>query len=223
MKVETLHSIIGFLVKVLLRVEYIDPQNVPSKGGCIVATNHMSRLDIPILFATPGRDYITALAADKYRHYPFFRFILDTGKAVWIDRGNADFSAMRASVEYLRKGVALGIAPEGTRTSGALIEGKPGIALIAEKAQVPIVPVGIAGSESASRKLLSLKRAKIIVRYGQSFRLTPLNRDHREKWLKDSTDEIMCQIAALLPAIYHGVYAHHPRVVELLSGNPKPI
>ena len=223
MKVETLHSIIGFLVKVFLRVEYIDPQNIPLKGGCIVATNHMSRLDIPILFATPGRDYITALAADKYKHYPIFHWILDTGKAVWIDRENADFSALRASVEYLRKGVALGIAPEGTRTPGALIEGKPGIALIAEKAKVPIIPVGIAGSESAVRKLLSFRRAKIIVRYGQSFMLAPLNRDNREKWLRDSTDDIMCRIASLLPAIYHGVYAHHPRLKELLSGNPEPI
>jgi len=63
--------------------------------------------------------------------------VLDTAHAVWIDRDNADFGAIRSSVEFLHKGIALGIAPEGTRSKGALIEGKPGIALIAEKLKFP--------------------------------------------------------------------------------------
>ena len=217
MKVETLHSLIHFLVYRLFQIEYIDSHYVPPTGGCIIATNHLSRLDIPILFITPGRDYITALAADKYKKYFLFRWMLDAARVVWIDRANADFGAMRASVEYLRKEkVALGIAPEGTRSKGALIEGKPGIVLIAEKAGVPIVPVGIAGTESGVRKMLTLRRAKITVRYGQPFTLPPMDRSDRAGWLKNSTDEIMCRIAALLPPIYRGFYAAHPHLKELL-------
>jgi 1-acyl-sn-glycerol-3-phosphate acyltransferase len=219
MKLETLRSIINFLVQRIFQMEYIDPQYVPATGGCIIATNHLSRLDIPILFVTPGRDYVTALAADKYKKYFVFRWMLDTVRVIWIDRENADFGALRASVEYLHKGVALGIAPEGTRSKGALIEGKAGIALIADKSGMPIIPVGIAGTESGVRKMLTLRRAKITVRFGKPFFLPPMDRSDRAGWLKCSTDEIMCRIAALLPPIYRGYYADHPRLKELLSAD----
>ena len=219
MKIETLHSILRFLVRSLMRVEYSGTDYIPPEGGVIIATNHLSRLDIPILFVAPGRKDLTALAADKYKYYPFFRWMLDTARVVWIDRENADFAAVRASVEYLRRGVALGIAPEGTRSKGELIEGKAGTALIAEKARVPIVPVGIAGSESAVRKMLRLQRARVMVRFGPSFMLTAINHQDRAEWLQRSTDEIMCRIAALLPSGYRGFYANHPRLSELLAGN----
>ena len=217
MQIQTLHSIISFLIQTAMHVEYIDGENIPTSGGCIIATNHLSRLDIPILFISPGRTHVTALAADKYKHYPFFRWILDVAKVIWIDRENADFGAMRASVEYLKQGVALGIAPEGTRSKGSLIEGKAGTALIAEKAGVPIVPVGIAGTESAMRKLVHLQRANVSVRYGPAFYIPPMDRNDREGWLKNSTDEIMCRIAALLPPIYRGIYSGHPRLAEILA------
>ncbi len=217
MKVETLHSVLGFLVRSLMRVEYFGSEHIPPTGGCIIATNHLSRLDIPILFVAPGRMDLTALAADKYKYYPFFRWILNVAKVIWIDRENADFGAVRASVEYLQRGVALGIAPEGTRSRGELIEGKAGTALIAEKAGVPIVPVGIAGSESAVRKMLRLQRARVTVRFGPSFKLKAIDRDDRAGWLQRSTDEIMCRIAALLPPAYRGVYAYHPRLLELVA------
>jgi 1-acyl-sn-glycerol-3-phosphate acyltransferase len=217
MKLETLHSGIDFLVHRLFRIEYINAQYVPQTGGCIIATNHLSRLDIPILFVTPGRDYVTALAADKYKKYLLFRWMLDTAGVVWIDRANADFGALRASVEHLKKGVALGIAPEGTRSQGVLIEGKAGVALIAEKTGVPIIPVGIEGSEAGVAKMLRLQRAKITVRYGPAFTLPAIDRNDRAGWLKNSTDEIMCRIAALLPPRYWGFYAGHSRLKELLS------
>jgi len=219
MKLETLHSAIDFLVHRLFRIEYMDAHYVPSTGGCLIATNHLSRLDIPILFVTPGRDYVTALAADKYRKWLLFRWMLDTAGVVWIDRANADFGAVRATVAQLNKGIALGIAPEGTRSQGVLIEGKAGIALIAEKAGVPIIPVGIAGSEVGVAKMLRLQRAKITVRYGPPFTLPVIDRSDRAGWLKNSTDEIMCRIAALLPPQYWGFYAGHPRLKELLSGD----
>jgi 1-acyl-sn-glycerol-3-phosphate acyltransferase len=217
MKTETLHKIISFLVNVLFKVEYIDTQYVPPVGGLIIATNHLSRLDIPLLFITPGREFVTALAADKYKNYAFFRYVLDVAHSVWIDRENADFGAIRASVEALRQGIALGIAPEGTRSQGSLIEGKYGIALIAEKAEVPILPVGISGTESGMHKLMHLQRAKFSVRYGPPFTLDPIDHNDRSAWLKRSTDEVMCRIAALLPERYWGVYTDHPRLKELLG------
>jgi 1-acyl-sn-glycerol-3-phosphate acyltransferase len=97
-----------------------------------------------------------------------------------------------------------------------LAEGKAGTVLIAEKTLAPIVPVGLAGSETAVKQLLSLRRPHIVVRFGKPFRLPPIDRDHRDAWLQSGTEEIMCQIAAVLPPQYHGFYAGHPRLLELL-------
>ncbi len=207
-----------FLVRSLTRTEFINAENVPTQGGIILATNHMSRADPPLLLLTPGRPDIAALATTKYQRYPLFKVMLDAADTVWIDRERADFGALKGGLEYIRKGGALGIAPEGTRSQvGSLLEGKPGTVLFAEKARVPIVPVGIAGSESLIRNLRHIRRTDITVRYGKPFTLPPIDRNDRDGWLKWCTEEIMCRIAVLLPPVYHGFYTGHPRIQELLA------
>ncbi len=216
MKRTTLYKIMNFLIGNLTRTTYIGTEDIPSEGGIIVATNHLSRIDAPLLLLTPGRTDISALATTKYQRYPFFKWILDSAGTVWIDRERADFSAIRAGTDFLNKGGALGIAPEGTRSQvGALLEGKPGIVLLADKAKVPIVPVGISGSEVMMRQLRRLRRTDITMHFGKPFTLPPLDRNDRAGWLQSCTDEIMCRIAVLLPPAYHGFYAGHPRLKEL--------
>jgi|YelNatPaOPRAMG01_1025707.scaffolds.fasta_scaffold02824_1 1-acyl-sn-glycerol-3-phosphate acyltransferase len=217
---EALRVIIQFLVHTLVDVEYVGLENVPPEGQAVIlATNHMSRADIPILFVIPHRHDVTALVTNKYKKYPIFYWILRAAQIIWIDRDIADFAAMRAALEALRtKGVALGIAPEGTRSSvGRLLEGKPGVVFLAERARVPIVPVAIAGSEKVFRMLGRLRRPHVTVRFGRPFSLPPLDRANRDEWQKSCIDEIMCRIAAMLPEEYRGFYAHHPRVQELLA------
>jgi 1-acyl-sn-glycerol-3-phosphate acyltransferase len=223
-KRQTLYKIIRFLVGNLTRTEFVDAHYVPPmgnpEGGVLLATNHMSRLDIPVLMLVPGRTDVIALVADKYKKSLFFTFIVNTSGCIWLDRDSdkADFTAMRTAANYMKNGGALGIAPEGTRSQvGMLLEGKAGTALLAVKAGVPIVPIGIAGTENANRELLKLRRPDFVVRFGPPFTLPPVDRDDREGWLKRSTDEIMCRIAALLPLRYHGFYANHPRLLELLN------
>lgn len=226
MKRSTLYVLIRFCIKTLTRTEFVDAHYVPplegTKGGVILATNHLSRLDIPVLMLVPNRPDVIALVADKYKQSRFFTFIVNTSGCIWLDRDKADFEALRKAAEYLNKGGALGIAPEGTRSqNGALLEGKPGTILLANRAQVPIVPIGIAGTESGMQALRSLRRPKITVRFGPAFNLPPMDRNNREGWLQSNTDEIMCRIAALLPPQYRGFYANHPRLAELLSISPK--
>jgi 1-acyl-sn-glycerol-3-phosphate acyltransferase len=178
----------------------------------------MSRADVPILFGMPVRDDVIALAGDSYKKNPLFKYFIETTHCIWIDRNSADFAALRAAVACLKNGNVLGVAPEGTRSRTAqLIEGKPGITLIAERTHSLIVPVALAGSESTFTKIFTLRRPHITVRFGKAFELPPMQRGNREAWLKTSTDEIMCRIAALLPAQYHGFYANHPRLKELLA------
>jgi len=137
-----LQRLVNRMLKRLTDTTFIGAENIPLKGGVIVATNHISRLDIPILFVNPVRPDITALVADKYLRYPVFRWFAESVGGIWIDRSQADFAAFSKSMEVLRAGIALGIAPEGTRSSDhTLIEGKAGTVLLAQRSGCPIVPV----------------------------------------------------------------------------------
>lgn len=222
MKSHRLRSIIGFLMKQLTRTEFIGVENIPPEGGVLIACNHMSRLDIPVLFITPNRPEITALVTTKYLKYPLLRWFIVTAEGIWLDRDTADFSAFRKAVEALKQGKALGIAPEGTRSQTAkLIEGKPGTALLALRTGVPIVPVAIVGTEDGMSKLLRLKRPRITAEYGKPIIPPKLDRNNREGQLQNLTDEVMCRIAAMMPQKYRGFYADHPRLKELLAEQKK--
>jgi 1-acyl-sn-glycerol-3-phosphate acyltransferase len=222
MKSHRLRSIIGFLLKLLTQTEFIGVENIPPEGGVLIACNHMSRLDIPVLFITPNRPEITALVTTKYLKYPLLRWFIVTAEGIWLDRDTADFSAFRKAVEALKQGKALGIAPEGTRSQTAkLIEGKPGTALLALRTGVPIVPVAIVGTEDGMSKLLRLKRPRITAEYGKPIIPPKLDRSNREGQLQNLTDEVMCRIAVMMPQKYHGFYADHPRLKELLAEQKK--
>jgi 1-acyl-sn-glycerol-3-phosphate acyltransferase len=224
MKRETLRVIIHALLTTLAKVEYCGTENLPLEGGLIVATNHMSRMDTLYLFINPARTDITALVADKYQKNPLFKWILNTGGIIWLDRDKADFTAFRMAADVLKSGVALGIAPEGTRsTNGQLQEGKPGIVLLEQKSGVPIVPVGIAGTDVYFRRLLTLRRPRVTLTFGPAFNLPPIDRSNRDESLKQMTDEIMCRIAILLPPRYRGYYKDHPRLLEMLASKEKQV
>ena len=202
----------------LTDTEYLGNENVPLTGGVLIATNHMSRIDIPVLFETPNRPEMTALVTTKYLKHPLLRWFIVTAKGIWLDRDTADFGAFRSAVEALKSGVAVGISPEGTRSSnGQLLEGKPGTALLALRANVPIVPVAITGTEDAARKLLTFRRPHITCQFGKMIPAPKMDRENREGQLQQLTDEIMCQIAAMLPEKYWGFYANHPRLKEILA------
>lgn len=215
-----MQRLIHWLIRSLSHTVFYGVENLPRTGGVIVATNHVSRVDIPVLFINPVRPDITALVANKYLNYPLFRWFTEVAGGIWLDRSKADFAAFTKSLEVLRSGRALGIAPEGTRsTSHALIEGKSGVVLLAQRSGLPVVPVGIEGSDTATLKLFTFRRPKINVRFGKPITFPPAPREDREQIIKEQTDEVMCRIAALLPEYMRGVYANHPRTLELLA-NP---
>lgn len=208
--------LINYLMRRLTRIEYKGVENIPLTGGVLLATNHMSRMDIPSLFVTPNRPDMTALVTTKYLKHPLIRWFIVTANGIWLDRDTADFGAFRKAVEALNEGKALGIAPEGTRsTTSMLLEGKPGTAMLAIRASVPIVPVAITGTEDSVEKLLHFKRPHICVEYGPAIPAPVMDRGDRSGQLDKLTTEIMCRIALMLPEKYHGYYANHPRLKEL--------
>lgn len=211
---------VRFLVRTLTKFHVENQERLPKTGGVLITTNHLSRLDTPILLAITDRNDLVAIIAKKYQEKPFFKWVLEkVGTMVWMDRTRTDFAAMRDALDQLRHGAMVGIAPEGTRSRGTkgLLEGKPGAALMAARASVPIVPIGIVGSENINQHFMRLKRPPVDIRVGEPYRLPEMDREDRQGWLSRSTDEIMCRIAALLPPEYRGFYADHPRLKELLA------
>jgi 1-acyl-sn-glycerol-3-phosphate acyltransferase len=221
---EFLHWGVAFLFKILSRLEVIGLENVPSSGAVLLAPNHLNILDPPLMFALLERKDITALAADKHKQNAIYRWLIESAGGIWINREEADFNALRLARAHLQAGGLLGIAPEGTRSrTGALIPAKTGIAYLADRAGVPVVPAALYGTEDALQQLLRFHRPAIHIQFGDPFRLPPIERKTREADLQRNTDEIMCRIAVMLPEKYRGVYAEHPRLKELLTNEAEEI
>ncbi len=191
---------------------------VPQKGPLILAMNHMSRIDFPLLCATDYRLDWTALVADKYKKWWLFKYICDHTGMIWIDRSKADFEAFKKAFDWIKAGNLLVLAPEGTRSRTAqLLEAKTGIVMLAVKAGVPVCTGSIIGTEHFMNDFLHFRKPQITIRFSPPVILPRIDPDNREKSLRESTDEVMCRIAAMLPEPYRGAYQAYPRVQELLD------
>ena len=215
---DSISFFITILIRLLARVDVIGADNVPPQGGYILAINHMSILDPVLIFIYVRRKDLIALIAKKHQKNPLIHWLVDSVGSIWLNRDDPDAHAIRFSRDYLQQGGLLGIAPEGTRSpSGALIPAKTGVAYLADVAQVPIIPIAITGTRNGVKRALTFQWPRFTIRFGCPFSLPPVNRQSRETDLKHNTDEIMCRIAAMLPAELHGAYANYPRIKELLE------
>jgi len=214
-----LRWLIRFIINLIARVEIQGYENIPAEGGFVIATNHLGRLDVALLFYALEGDFILPVA-EKYEHHWLFGPIGNAMGGIWLDRFNADVGSIREILARMKAGGILVIAPEGTRSkTEAMTEEKPGVAYLAMKAGVPIVPIALAGTEDrlVVDRLKHFKKSEIKIVVGPSFRLPPIKGRQRDAALKQYTDEIMCRIGVLLPEKYRGVYAEHPRLKELLT------
>jgi len=217
-------GLISLILKLTCKIEAINMDNIPSEGGCIVAANHIGRLDAVLVYALVPRRDILLTPAEKYEKVAFFRWAAKSLNAIFLDRFNTDFKTIRAILKRLKQGDLMVVAPEGTRSkSEKLAEALPGTAYFAVKTGVPITPVALSGTEDRLivECMRKLRRSDVTVRCGEPFYLPPQGDRDRDEFLKECSDEIMCQIAALLPHKYHGYYTDHPRLSELLSGEGK--
>jgi len=201
-----LKQLVRCLFPLLVRVRVTGQENFPPSGPYILATNHLSAFDPPLLMMICPHT-VRAFAASKHRRNPFYFLVLSAAGSIWVRRGEIDREALRGAFEVLKRGEVLGLAPEGTRARRvyALQPGKTGAAYIATRADVPIVPVGLTGTEKIKENLPRLRRTDVTVTIGEPFRLPESGRVRGPK-LDEYTDIIMRRIAALLPPEYRGVY-----------------
>lgn len=159
-------AIVLSLFKVVFRVRVIGKEHVPRRGVYVVAPSHRSILDIPFAaFITRRR--IRFMAKKELFGTWFGRRFFDALAAIPVDRAVADRSALRAAQGALEAGEPIGIFPEGTRNAGPVLgDMHDGAAYLALKLGVPIVPVGIGGSEEilATGKILPrIKRVAVVI------------------------------------------------------------
>lgn len=220
---ETIMGWIRSLAKRLVVLDVEGAENIPATGALLLTTSHISRLDTPFLMLSTERKDVIGVVAQEYQRAPFFGWVLNALRVIWISRGENDMDALREVMSFLSKGWVVGIAPEGRRSrSGQLEEGKPGAALIAERADVPIIAATVSGSDTMTRSLLRFRKMRVRVAFGKPYKLAIEDLEHHKERLQSATDEIMCQIAALMPAELRGYYAEYPRVGEILAGqNPQ--
>ena len=142
-------------------------EHVPAQGAFIVASNHVSFLDPPLVgVACPRR--LTFMARTDLFDQPLLAAFLKAVRVISVHRGEADLPAVRAAVATLRAGEPVAIFPEGGRQAGGRLgTAKRGVGLLAEVTQVPIVPVLVQGTaEALPRGSRRLHRAKIRVAFG---------------------------------------------------------
>jgi 1-acyl-sn-glycerol-3-phosphate acyltransferase len=212
------------ILNLIADIEVFDLDNVPAAGGFVIATNHIGIIDIAMFHYKFDRYDMFIPVAEKWEKQGWIRYLGSKLNFLFVDRFNPDIKALRKMIGLMESGNSLVIAPEGTRSrTGALIEGKPGVAYLAARSGYPVVPVAITGTEDKVilANIKRLRRSKVTLTAGKPFILPPIPRGDREAVLHGYTDEIMCHIAAILPERYRGVYADHPKLLELLAAQGK--
>jgi 1-acyl-sn-glycerol-3-phosphate acyltransferase len=168
-------------------------EHVPKTGAFIVASNHVSFLDPPVIGAACPRRLCFMARADLYQR-PMLAMFLRAVRAIPVARGEADFRAIREALRRLRRGESLGIFPEGGRQRlGQLGRARRGVGLLAVSARVPIVPAIVRGTfEALPIDAQRLHRAKIRVVFGPQIPYTkPLS--STRVWQEQLADALSCQ------------------------------
>jgi len=196
------------ILRAIMKIDDSDVKKIPLTGPLILATNHINSLDAPVGFTHLHPRQLTAFVKIETWDNPALKILFDVWKGIPIRRGEVDFDAFHQAQKALEDNKIMIIAPEGTRSmDGKLNKGYPGIVLLAIRSGVPILPVVFYGNENFGSNLRILKRTKMVIRVGEPFTIDFKNQSLSRDFRQEVTDEIMYQIAALLPPEYRGVYA----------------
>lgn len=196
--------------RVCLRWSVTGRENVPKSGPLIVVANHVNLTD-PILLMLAMPRWVTYMAKKELFSVPIVGHVLRSAEVFSVARSGTfedKRAVMRQAEDLLSRGHILALFPEGSRDkTGVLIEGKPGAAFLALHSGAPLVPIAMLGTEKITSPLSLLRRPRVHVRIGKPFHL-----EHSARRLSRSdatrlTDEIMRQIAALMPPEQRGPYA----------------
>lgn len=168
----TIRSMVRAFFRIYFRWEVYGSHYLPPIGGIVLASNHVSYLDPPLMGCAVDRP-VRFMAKKELFDIPVLGPIIRRLGAFPVRRGGNDRQAIRQALEILRSGGVLGIFPEGTRGEGkVLLDPQPGAVLLATRAAVPIVPMAIVGAESVFPPGARFpRRVKVKIFIGEPIRL----------------------------------------------------
>ncbi len=194
--------VVRIIAAIIFDIHTVGRQNVTETGPLIIASNHLSWADVPLIPAFLKRKVVYMAKEETFRGKGgwFVRFL----GAFPVKRGEADRQSLRTAEEQLKAGRILSIFPEGTRSKiHTLGQAHAGMGMIALRSGAPVIPVAIYGSEKAFKKF----RPRITIIYGEPMILTPKGKKITREDIDRSTEQVMLRISSMLPPEYRGVYA----------------
>ncbi len=198
---------IRMILSTFLDVDSSEVARIPMEGPLIISTNHINSLDAPVGFSHLHPRPMTAFVKAETWDNWFMKFLFNAWDAIPIKRGEVDFDAFRMAEEALKQKKIVIVAPEGTRSKhGRLNQGYPGIALLAIRSGAPILPVVFYGNENI-KDLRIGKRTKMVIKVGEPYLIQLNGRSLDRESRKQLTDEVMYEIARILPEENRGVYS----------------
>ncbi|MHB8519579.1 MAG: lysophospholipid acyltransferase family protein [Limisphaerales bacterium] len=195
------------LFGIYFRWRIYHPERVPLEGPVILASNHASYLDPPLIGAAVGRE-INYLARESLFRFPVMGAVLRSWNVVPVDRDGGGAAGLKAILDRLLAGGAIILFPEGTRSrDGTIQRARSGIGFTVIKSTAPVVPVRVFGTYEAYGRQIRFPHPRgVAVKYGLPMRFEALRAEARtcaKQRLKEIyqrvADDIMAAIAALEP------------------------
>lgn len=194
---------------------------LPDEGPAIVVANHTSPLDPMILQCGTDR-LIVFMMAREYFEAPALRWFFRLVRSIPVNRTGRDTAATKAALRALDRGDVLGIFPEGriNTTGRGLLDPRPGVALIALRRQVPVIPAYVEGAPLGTTMVQPFfKRAKVRVTYGRPIDLSAYHEGEKNRQTLEEVSRVFMSGIARLG--HRGSVASR-RVCELASGGRQP-
>ncbi|NIS82808.1 MAG: 1-acyl-sn-glycerol-3-phosphate acyltransferase [Anaerolineales bacterium] len=202
-----INSTIKSLTGLVSRIDDAELAYLPERGPLIIVSNHINFFEVPAILTRILPREATGFAKAETWDNPIFAYVANLWGAIPLRRGEADMRALKLALEALDRGFIVGIAPEGTRSGdGRLLRGISGVVVLALKSGAPLLPIVHYGAEKLWKNLRRLRRTDFHVRVGSPFYLRSGEERVSREVRQEMVDEIMYQIAALLPPAYRGYY-----------------
>ena len=197
------------LFRLLSRVRVTGTENIPEEGAYVIAVNHVSIFEPPLITSFWPHS-IEVAGAVEILEQPIQSQIMRLYGTIPVHRGRFDRQSIKAMVGRLKAGRPVLIFPEGTRSrKPGLQQASTGVAYIAAKAGANVLPVGIAGTAILADEIRKFRRTQLIMSVGEMIDLPeiPWRSAERKEILRLQTERIMFAIAGQLPRAYRGLYA----------------
>lgn len=186
------------LCRALSRLHVSGVENVPDTGGVILAINHRSMLDGPLVFGHVTRPVSCLVKAEAFESR--LRVILVNSGQIPVVRDAVDPRPVRMCLDIVRAGGIIGVYPEATRGDGLVRTAKPGVGWFALRSDAPVVPVAVTGTYEMTHRGLRRPIATLTIGEPMYFDRRPDGVPLNRRLVADVTEQVRVRLAALVAA-----------------------